>query len=93
MLADDPTDAFLRYGLAMDFAGAGEPEEAARCFAELLKANPEYVAGYLQAAKVLRELNRDDEARAVARVGVGVARRQGDEHAAGELEGFLDDLG
>ncbi len=93
MLAEDPTDPFLRYGLAMDHAGAGEHEEAARCFGDLLRDSPDYVAAYLQAAKVLRQLGRDDEARAVARTGVGAARKKGDEHAAGELESFLDDLG
>jgi thioredoxin-like negative regulator of GroEL len=93
MLAEDPTDPFLRYGLAMDYAGAGEHEEAARCFQELLRDSPDYVAGYLQAAKVLRQLGRDDEASAVARAGVTAARQKGDEHAAGELEFFLDDLG
>jgi cytochrome c-type biogenesis protein CcmH/NrfG len=93
MLAEDPGDPFLRYGLAMDYAGAREYEPAARCFEELLRDSPDYVPGYLQAAKVLRELNRDDEARAVARAGVLAARRKGEEHAAGELEAFLDDLG
>ncbi len=93
MLAEDPADAFLRYGLAMDYAGAGEFEEAARWFGDLLRDNPDYIAGYLQAAKVLHQLQRDDEARAVARKGVAAAREKGDEHAAGELEFFLDDLG
>jgi predicted Zn-dependent protease len=93
MLAEDPSDPFLRYGLAMDFAGAGEQEEAARCFRDLLRDSPDYIAGYLQAARVLHQLGRDEEARAVARTGVAAARNKGDEHAAGELEFFLDDLG
>jgi thioredoxin-like negative regulator of GroEL len=92
MLAEDPGDPFLRYGLAMDYAGAGEYEEAARCFGDLLRDSPDYVAGYMQAARVLHQLQRDDEARAVARAGVAAARQKGDEHTAGELEVFLDDL-
>jgi uncharacterized protein HemY len=92
MLAEDPKDAFLRYGLAMDYAGSSEWESAAACFRELLQANPDYVAAYLQAAKVLQQLGRDDEAREVGRAGVAAARRAGDEHAAGELEFFLDAL-
>ncbi len=93
MLAEDPSDPFLRYGLAMDYAGSGEHAEAARCFLDLLRDSPDYVAGYLQAAKVLHQLGRDDEARDVARAGAAAARKKGDEHAAGELEFFLDDLG
>ena len=92
MLADDPNDAFLRYGLAMDYAGAGEDEAAAACFAELLKSSPDYVPAYLQAGQVLGRLGRDEEAKAICRAGVAAARKQGDAHAAGELEGFLEML-
>jgi uncharacterized protein HemY len=92
MLADDPNDPFLRYGLAMDYAGAGEYEAAANCFRGLLERSPDYVAAYLHAAKVLQQMGREDEAREVARRGVAAARRAGDEHAAGELEFFLDAL-
>jgi Tfp pilus assembly protein PilF len=92
MLADDPTDSFCRYGLAMDYASAGEDETAAKVFAELLRMTPEYVPAYLQAGQVLARLGRDDEAKAVYRAGVTVAQRVGDAHAAGELQGFMDML-
>jgi predicted Zn-dependent protease len=92
MLAEDPRDPFLRYGLAMEYAGAGEWQDAAGCFHELLAATPDYVPAYYQAAKVLHELQRDDEARKVAEAGIAAARGKGDEHAAGELEFFLDGL-
>ena len=92
MLAQDPTDSFCRYGLAMDYASAGEDETAAKVFAELLRESPEYVPAYLQAGQVLARLGRDDEAKAVYRAGVAVAQRVGDAHAAGELQGFMDML-
>src|SRR5947207_608463 len=90
MLAHDPDDPFLRYGLAMDYAGAGEDGAAAKEFADLLRVAPDYVPAYLQAGQVLARLGRDDEARAVYRAGVTAAQRAGDAHAAGELQGFLD---
>jgi uncharacterized protein HemY len=93
MLAEDPGDPFLRYGLAMDYAGSGEHESAAQCFRELIQARPDYVAAYLQAARVLQQLGREDDAAEVARAGVVAARKVGDEHAASELEFFLDSLG
>ena len=93
MLAEDPKDPFLRYGLAMDYASAGDDETAAKCFAELIQASPEYVPAYLQAGQVLSRLGRDDEARAVCRAGVAAAQKQGDGHAAGELQGLLDMMG
>ena len=92
MLKDDPNDPFLRYGLAMDYAGAGEDEAAANCFRQLMQASPDYVAAYLQAGQVLVRLGRDEEARAVCRAGTAAAQKAGDGHAAGELQGFLDTL-
>ena len=92
MLAQDPDDAFLRYGLAMEHAAAGDDEAAAKEFAALMRGAPDYVPAYLQAGQVLARLGRDDEARAVYRAGVAAAQRAGDAHAAGELQGFLDML-
>jgi Flp pilus assembly protein TadD len=92
MLAEDPNDPFLRYGLAMEHVSAGQDEEAARCFEELLRVAPEYVPGYMQAGRALERLHREDEARALYRAGIAMARQKGDLHAAEEMEGFLDNL-
>jgi Tfp pilus assembly protein PilF len=92
MLAADPGDAFLRYALAMEYAGEGQDEKAADCLAELLRRDPEYVPAYLQAGRALIRLGRDEEARDVLQKGVGVATRKGDDHAAGEMSGFLQGL-
>src|SRR5262249_21971012 len=43
LLADDPADPFLRYGLAMEYAGQGDDATAARHFRDLITASPEYV--------------------------------------------------
>jgi Flp pilus assembly protein TadD len=92
MLGAEPNDLFLRYALAMEHVGAGADAEAVRCLRELLALDPNYVPAYLQAGRALARLGRDDEAREVWRAGVGVARRKGDEHAAGEMSGFLEGL-
>jgi len=92
MLAEDPNDPFLRYGLAMEYLSEGADAEAVRCFAELRAVSPDYVPAYLQEGQVLIRLGRVDEARAVLRQGIAVAQRQGDAHAAGEMQGFLDSL-
>ena len=63
MLAEDPNDPFLRYGLAMEHVSAGQDEEAVRCFQGLLQVAPDYVPAYMQAGRVLTRLNREDEAR------------------------------
>jgi thioredoxin-like negative regulator of GroEL len=92
MLAADPNDAFLRYALAMEHAGAGEHEAAWRRFEEMFALTPEYVPAYLQAGQLLVRMGRSDEAREVFGRGIAVARQQHDEHAAGEMEGFLSQL-
>ena len=92
MLAEDPNDSFLRYGLAMEYVSAGQDEEAVTCFAELLRRTPDYVPGYMQAGRALTRLDRIEDARAMFKEGITVARQQGDQHAAEEMQGFLDGL-
>jgi predicted Zn-dependent protease len=93
MLAEDPTDPFLRYGLAMEHAGTGEHAEAVRCLEELIRDKPDYVPAYVQAGQLLVRLGRDDEARSVYRAGIDAARKAGEGHAAEEMASFLEELG
>jgi Tfp pilus assembly protein PilF len=90
MLADDPNDAFLRYGLAMEYVSEGDHETALRCFQDLLKAAPDYVPAYLQAGQALQRLDREEETRAMYRAGIAMAKKEGNAHAADEMERFLD---
>jgi cytochrome c-type biogenesis protein CcmH/NrfG len=92
MIADDPNDALSRYFLAMDHAGAGENDAAWRRFEEMFALTPEYVPAYLQAGQLLVRMGRLAEAAEVFRQGITVARRLNDEHAAGEMEAFLQQL-
>jgi tetratricopeptide (TPR) repeat protein len=92
LVAEQPDDAFRRYGLALELKGCGRLEEAELEFAELERRNPSYVAQYLMRGNLLVALKRVPEARAVFERGVAVARAAGNGHAAGELEGALDAL-
>ena len=94
LLADDPDDAFLRYGLAMEHASTGDDETAARLLLELIErkqADP-YVPAYLMAGQILQRLGRETEAVKVLRAGVATARAAGNLHAMGEMEGLLATL-
>ena len=93
MLAEEPNDPFLRYGLAMEFVSEANDDEAVRCFEQLLEGAPDYVPAYHQAAQALVRLGRSEEASAVFGRGIAAARKQGDHHAAEEMEGFLAGLG
>jgi Tfp pilus assembly protein PilF len=93
MLAEDPHDPFLRYGLAMEYVSTGADAEAVRCLHELVAASPDYVPAYLQAGLALVRLGRPEEARAVYRRGIAAAQQQGDQHAWEEMNGLLASLG
>ena len=88
LLADDPVDAFLRYGLAMEHASAGDDDAAAEHLLRLIGDTP-YVPAYLMAGQILNRLNRVDEAVAVLRGGIAAAKEQGNAHAEGEMAGLL----
>jgi tetratricopeptide (TPR) repeat protein len=89
LLADDPKDPFLRYGLAMEYVSEGNDAEAVRCFQEMLELTPDYVPSYHQAGLALSRLGRNAEAAEVLRRGIGAARQQNNLHAAEEMQGFL----
>jgi hypothetical protein len=94
MLAEDPDDAFLRYGLAMEHASAGDDASCVEVLRDLITrtgASP-YIPAFLQAGQALVRLDRIPEACDVLRKGVDAARRAGDTHAQGEMQGLLDSI-
>jgi tetratricopeptide (TPR) repeat protein len=93
MVANSPTDAFLRYGLATEYANTGDLEQAVLEYKELLAANPNYAAGYYHGGRTLEKLGRLDEAREVYEKGIEVTTRTGDAHTRSELQAALDILG
>lgn len=93
LLELDPGDSFVRYGLAMEYVSAGDDATAVQWMRELLRRDPGYVPAYLQAGQALIRQGEEDEARDVLRTGIAVAQRAGNEHAAGEMAGFLATLG
>jgi hypothetical protein len=94
MLADDPEDAFLRYGLAMEHASVGDDATCVAVLRDLIArtaASP-YIPAYLQAGQALVRQDRINEACAVLKDGIAAAQRAGTPdamHAAGEMQGLL----
>lgn len=91
-VAAKPSDAFARYGLAMECVNSGDASAANQHFQSLLGAHPDYVAGYFQYGQFLAKAGRTDEARAALQTGMDAARRTGDEHARSEMEAALAGL-
>jgi Tfp pilus assembly protein PilF len=90
LLAANPTDAFAHYGLAMEYAKAGDVAGALAEFNTILQHNPEYVPAYQMAGQMLMSAGRIEEARKMFENGIATARRSGNQHAASEMQGMLD---
>lgn len=93
ILAQNPTDAFARYGLAMEHSNSGEVERALEEFGRLLDSHPDYTAGYFMAAQTLVKASRIEEAKKMLTDGIASAERTGNGHALSEMEGLLAELG
>jgi len=93
MVAQNPTDAFARYGLAMEWARTGNLEQAMEEYRGLLAVNPDYAAAYYHGGQTLEKLGRTDEARALYREGIEATTRIGDLHTRSEIEAALQLLG
>ena len=92
ILAQNPNDAFARYGLAMEFANRGEAEKALSEFSELLAVNPDYTPAYQMSAQTLIKAGRTEEARKMLDEGIACASRTRNQHARLEMEAMLDEL-
>jgi len=93
ILAANPADALARYGLAMEYAKAGEIEPALREFQSLIEQNPDYTPAYFMAAQTLATAHRVEEAKRWLVEGVSSARRTGNAHAQSEMTAMLEELG
>lgn len=92
MLAQNPADAFARYGLAMELVKGGELESAILEFRALIEHNPNYAAAYFHGGQALEKLGDVDQARSFYEKGIEVTSRTGDGHTRSELQAALDML-
>ncbi len=93
-LADDPSDTFLRYGLALQCLRDGDVAEGRERLLSLIADHPDdQVAAYQQLGQSYMESGEIDEVRQAFQTGIAKARAVGDAHAASEMDGFLAQLG
>jgi thioredoxin-like negative regulator of GroEL len=91
MLEKQPDDVRVRFGLAAEYEKAGEWGLAAEQLRAYLDATDDEGNAWGRLGHVLRELGRDDEARAAYERGVEAARRHGHPTMAMEFEEILAD--
>ena len=89
-LAEDPTDTFLRYGLAVQCLREGDLGEGRMMLLALIADHPtDQVAAHQQLGQSYLEAGERDEARSILKAGIALAGKRGDWHAASEMEGLL----
>jgi tetratricopeptide (TPR) repeat protein len=88
-VAAKPSDAFARYGLALECVKLGDNDSAVGHFRTLLESNSNYLAGYFQFGQLLGRIGRLEEARRILSEGIARAQQSGDAHTRDEMEAAL----
>ncbi len=84
-----PDDPFLLYGIAMEYKNGGDTKTALDFFSRVLERDPGYLYAYHQRGLTYEMLGDSAAAKSSYQAGIEAARRKGDLHAAGEIEGAL----
>jgi cytochrome c-type biogenesis protein CcmH/NrfG len=92
ILTADPTNAFARYGLAMEHISQGRTENALAEFTTLIQHSPDYVPAYQMSAQTLAKLGHPQDALDRLHLGIAAANRTNNQHALAEMEALRDDL-
>jgi predicted Zn-dependent protease len=92
ILQQNPTDAFARYGLAMELVSQSRIDDALIEFARCIADNPDYVPAYQMSAQTMASNGRVDEAIARLHEGIAAANRTRNQHALAEMEALREDL-
>ena len=78
VLAIDPNDEVMWFGLGRAYMDEGNFDEAARAMKECVKVKPTYSAAYYTLAQALHKLGRIEECRTVCDEGIEVSTKNGD---------------
>lgn len=89
MLEKTPDDAFVLYGVGLEYKKEGEFEKAVDYLDRVIAVDPGYCYAYYQKGQVYEEMGKIQDARHVYKIGIAAAGKKGDAHAKGELESAL----
>lgn len=92
MLEKDPDDLFAHYSLGMEYASAGQYDQAVAEFQRCIELEADYLAAYVEGAKSLRSAGRLGEARKMFSAAMELAARIGEKHACDFIQQQLDSI-
>ena len=90
-LEQNPSDSFVLYALATEYANAGDDETALSYYRKILDGDPDYTGTYYHLGKLYQRRNQNERAEEIYRE--GLKRTFGkDQHANRELQEALNQL-
>ncbi|HEY4682109.1 MAG TPA: tetratricopeptide repeat protein [Candidatus Acidoferrales bacterium] len=89
LLALDPDDPLVHYGLGSEYLKTKEYAEAVACFRRVLELKPDYSAAYRELGKALEGTGETQAAAEMYRKGKEVAGQKGDIQTIKEMDVFL----
>jgi len=92
ILTQDPTNAFARYGLAMELVSQGKIPDALTEFDRCIADNPDYVPAYQMSAQTMAANANPSGAVTRLHEGIATANRTGNQHALAEMEALREEL-
>ena len=92
MLEREPRDAFLLYGMGMEYKKLKDYTRAIERFDCVIEVDPNYCYAYFQRGQAHELLGQSEAARASYRAGIEAAERTRDAHAKEELTAALEML-
>jgi Tfp pilus assembly protein PilF len=85
MLREEPQDDFLRYAVAVEYAAAGDLQQAIARIESLIADKPDYLGAYYKLGQLHEQAGVTEKALDVYRRGAVVAKKQGNTKTLGEL--------
>lgn len=92
LLKEDPNDAFLQYGIALEYAKKGNVAEAILRIEQLLSEKPDYLGAYYQLGQYYEVVEKNNEAMAIYEKGMELAKKVGNTKTMNELREALQQL-
>jgi Tfp pilus assembly protein PilF len=89
MLAREPNDTFLLYGIALEHKKVGDFPAAIEHLNRVIQIDPNYFYAYHQRGLTYEQQGDLESAKKSYRDGIAAATKQGDAHAAEEIRAAL----
>jgi Tfp pilus assembly protein PilF len=89
MLKSEPSDSFLNYALALEYAKINDVKKAIGLIEELLNRDEKFLGAYYQLGKYYEQIEEKQNAIDTYNKGILIARQKNNTKAAGELNEAL----